>query len=464
MSVRVRFAPSPTGFLHIGGARTALFNYLFAKKMGGEFVLRVEDTDKERSTDASTQAILDGMQWLGLQWDEGPFFQSQRGELYQKAVDHLLAEGKAYKCFLTKEELEARKAERIAQGLPPRYDGRESQLENQSQDKPFVVRFKVPAGRTTVDDVIKGPATFSNEEIEDFVLLRSDGSPTYNLVVVVDDFDMRISHVIRGDDHLNNTPKQILLYQALGYALPVFAHVPLILGKDRQRLSKRHGATSVMAYRDMGYLPEAMINFLVRLGWSHQDQEIFSKTELHTLFNLEHVGISAGVFNEEKLIWLNQHYIKEAPFEVLKQEISYFITPDRSYIEEPDAEKVVDLLRDRAKTTKELAELSRFYFNDELTIPAEMAEKFVKSESLAPLAKLTQALETLDTFSESEVKPVFDRVLSENGLKFKQLGQPLRIVLTASPFSPGIFELLEVLGKKRSLQRLQQYLEANQGT
>src|SRR5512137_2732890 len=309
--MRLRFAPSPTGYLHIGGARTALFNWLLARKTGGTFILRIEDTDVARSTQESVDAILQGMEWLGLDWDEGPFYQSDNFPLYREYVQKLLDEGKAYRCRCTPEELEAKRELAMKEGRKPKYDGTCRSL-NIGPDTPSAVRFRAPEdGATCFDDLIKGPISFSNEELDDLIIQRSDGTPTYNFTVVIDDASMTITHVIRGDDHINNTPRQILLYEALGYPVPKFAHVPMILGADKSRLSKRHGATSVIAYRDQGFLPEALVNYLVRLGWSHGDEEIFSREELVEKFTIEAVGKSAGVFNPDKLLWLNHHYIKE---------------------------------------------------------------------------------------------------------------------------------------------------------
>ena len=309
-NLRVRFAPSPTGYLHIGGARTALFNYLLARKEGGTFILRIEDTDVARSTQESVDAILQAMDWLGLSYDEGPFYQSERFPLYKEKVEELLAQGKAYRCYCTSEELEKRRVNAMAKGLKPKYDGT-CRRRTEPLDLPWVVRFRAPEeGETVFIDKIKGAISFENDELDDVIIQRSDGTPTYNFVVVVDDATMGVNLVIRGDDHINNTPRQILMYQALGYQVPEFAHVPMILGADKARLSKRHGATSVMVYREMGYLPEAMVNYLVRLGWSHGDQEIFSMAELIEKFSLDSVGKSAGVFNPDKLLWLNAHYIK----------------------------------------------------------------------------------------------------------------------------------------------------------
>ncbi|HEY2989652.1 MAG TPA: glutamate--tRNA ligase, partial [Candidatus Binatia bacterium] len=317
-AIRTRFAPSPTGYLHIGGARTALFNYLFARHHGGQFILRIEDTDRERSTPEAIEAIVEALTWLRLDWDEGPFFQTQRYALYKEKIQELLAAGKAYPCTCAAEVLEAKRQAALKEKRKPMYDGtcrpEEGKIPALPQGKPYVIRFRSPqTGTTVVEDLVKGPVVFDNRELDDLIIARSDGSPTYNFCVVVDDIDMRISHIIRGDDHLANTPRQILLYQALGRTPPQFAHVPLILGLDKARLSKRHGATSVTAYRDMGYFPEAVANYLVRLGWSHGDQEIFSRAELIEKFSLDAVGKSAGVFNPEKLLWVNFHYLKIRP-------------------------------------------------------------------------------------------------------------------------------------------------------
>jgi glutamyl-tRNA synthetase len=456
---RVRFAPSPTGYLHIGGARTALFNYLYARHHQGTFLLRIEDTDKERSTAEATEAILDGMKWLGLSWDEGPFFQSERTELYKSKVDQLLNEGKAYRCYCTAEELEQRRQEQMAAKKPPKYDRRCRKLIGQKIDKPHTIRFLVPAGTTIVKDVVKGDTTFSNDELEDLVLARSDGSPTYNFVVVVDDVDMKITHVIRGDDHLNNTPKQILLYSALSAELPTFAHVPMILGADKQRLSKRHGATSVQSYREMGYLPHAMVNFLVRLGWSHGDQEIFSLEDLIEKFDLGSVGRSAGVFNAEKLLWLNQHYMKTEPAESLLAEMDRFIfipTPRKTGDE---WRRAINSLRDRAKTVKEMAELSRFYFQDEVVYDEHAAKKFLTPNIRTPLQILKDVLKGCEPFTEAVIKPKFEALLAQLGVPMKDVAQPLRVALSGGTVSPGIFEVLELVGKQRSIDRIDRALK-----
>ncbi|HEY4743631.1 MAG TPA: glutamate--tRNA ligase, partial [Desulfuromonadaceae bacterium] len=324
--LRVRFAPSPTGYLHVGGARTALFNWLLARKQEGTFILRIEDTDVERSTQESVDAILQGMEWLGLDWDEGPFYQSDNFPLYREYVHRLLDTGKAYRCYCTAEELEAKRELAMKEGRKPKYDGTCRERTDHPEGAPYVVRFRAPqAGATSFDDLIKGTITFPNEELDDLIIQRSDGTPTYNFCVVIDDASMRITTVIRGDDHVNNTPRQIQLYEALGFPVPCFAHVPMILGSDKTRLSKRHGATSVIAYRDMGFLPEALMNYLVRLGWSHGDDEIFSREEMIRKFDIANVGRSASVFNTEKLLWLNAHYIKSGDPERLAGLVAPFL-------------------------------------------------------------------------------------------------------------------------------------------
>ncbi|MCB0309265.1 MAG: glutamate--tRNA ligase [Bdellovibrionales bacterium] len=451
----VRFAPSPTGFLHIGGARTALFNYLYAKRFGGQFVLRIEDTDQARSTDEATKAILDGLRWFGLKWDTGPFFQSKRTDIYKKYLEILVNQEKAYRCYCTVEELQERRKRQLQEKKPPKYDGRCRSFIGQQLDKPYVWRFLVPKGQTVVRDLIKGDVVFNNEELEDLILARADGSLTYNFVVVVDDIDMGITHVIRGDDHLNNTPKQILIYEAFGKPIPAFAHVPLILGQDKQRLSKRHGATSVQSYRDMGYLPEAMINFLVRLGWSHGDQEIFSMDYLIENFDLEHIGKSAGVFNPEKLLWLNQHYIKSLPSGYLMDILSTFIPMTQAQKSSESALKLLEAMRERAKTMKEMADLSRFYFVDQIDIPSDLQEKYFKSSLTPALKSLQNELSALNVFDEESLKPLFEKVLHQCQMKMKDLAQPLRVILTGSTISPGIYELMAILGKDRVLQRLE---------
>ena len=455
--VRTRFAPSPTGYLHIGGARTALFNWLLARSRGGTFILRIEDTDVQRSTEEATAAILEAMAWLGLDTDEGPYFQSRRRQVYLDHIQKLLDEGRAYYCHCSPEQLKARKDQAFKEGRKPKYDGlcRDKGL---GPAPGAVVRFKGPLGGTTSwADLIKGPIAWDNSELDDLVILRSDGQPTYNLAVVADDVTMGITHVIRGDDHVNNTPRQILLYQALGAPLPRFGHVPMILGPDKKRLSKRHGAMSVTAYRDMGYLPEALVNYLVRLGWSHGDQEIFSPQELIEKFSLENVGRSAGVFDPEKLLWLNAHYIKESDPARLADlawpilEEKGLNASDREYLS-----RALVTLQPRAKTVIELAEQAGFYLAGEIEYEPKAAQKFLKA-SLAPvLAELIERLEALESFTEQGLEDLIRSLAEAHDLKLGQIAQPVRVALTGRTASPGLFEVMGVLGKARVLARLGQ--------
>jgi len=455
--MRLRFAPSPTGYLHIGGARTALFNWLLARKTGGTFILRIEDTDVARSTQESVDAILQGMEWLGLDWDEGPFYQSDNFPLYKEYAQRLLAEGKAYKCYCTTEELEAKREKALAEGRKPKYDGTCRGLTGGGADRPFVVRFKAPHdGVTAFNDLIKGPISFNNEELDDLIIQRTDGTPTYNFVVVVDDASMGITTVIRGDDHINNTPRQILLYEALGQAVPSFAHVPMILGADKTRLSKRHGATSVMAYRDMGLLPEAMINYLVRLGWSCGDEEIFSRDELIEKFTIEAVGKSAGVFNPDKLLWLNAHYIKTGDQERLAGLLLPFLAARGvdPAAGGPQLSAVVKTLQERAKTMVEMADGAIFYYTTALSYDEEAVSKHVKPETAGYLQKLAESLLSLAEFNHEAIEEVFKSVCSELGIKMGQIGPAVRIALSGGTVSPSIYEVMEVLGREETCRRL----------
>jgi len=462
--IRVRFAPSPTGHLHIGGARTALFNYLLARHQSGAFILRIEDTDRSRSTDEFIEAIIEGMKWLGLEWDEGPFRQTDRFDVYRGYIDKLLKEGKAYYCFCTQEELEARRKEAAAKGLPQKYDGRcREKIQDaryKMQDGNTAVRFKMPQeGQTVVDDLIRGTVLFDNAQLDDLIILRSDGTPTYNFTVVVDDVDMNITHVIRGDDHLNNTPKQIHIYKALGYEIPQFAHLPMILGADKTRLSKRHGATSVMAYYEMGYLPDALVNYLVRLGWSSGDQEIFTRKELIEKFSFEHVGKAAAVFNPEKLLWLNSQYIINTPAEKLAELVMPFLIKDKiiSSGQELNMEwlsKAINTLKERAKTLVELATSLRYYIAEEVEYNEKAKEKFLNEKSRELLSELKNTLTSLTEFSHEELEKAFKAVTEKHGVKLKDLAQPVRVAMTGGTESPGIFEVLEVLGKEKTLKRL----------
>lgn len=464
--IRTRFAPSPTGYLHIGGARTALFNFLFARHHGGTFILRIEDTDRERSTPEAIQAILDAMKWLELDYDEGPFYQTERYPLYKNKIQELLAKGKAYPCICTPAELDAKRQLAQKEKRKPAYDGtcrpESGVVPALPNDKPYTVRFRSPReGSTVVKDLIKGDVVFDNRELDDLIIARSDGTPTYNFCVVVDDIEMSISHIIRGDDHLSNTPRQIQLYEAFGCELPQFAHVPLILGTDKARLSKRHGATSVTAYRDMGYFPEAVVNYLARLAWSHGDQEIFSREELIEKFTLENVGTSAGVFNPEKFLWVNFHYLKSKPLAQLADEIVPFIRAKGYPVPEDRLwrEKMIATLRERAKTLAELVDAAHYYLSDEISFEKKAAKKFLTTDAAAPIQTLIQKLSALGDFIEPAIEQAFTRTLEEHGLPMGKLAQPVRVALTGGSVSPGIHDVIAVLGKERTIRRLQSALE-----
>jgi len=454
--LKVRFAPSPTGYLHIGGARTALFNYLLARQQQGTFVLRIEDTDTQRSTQESVDAILQAMDWLGLHCDEGPFYQSERFDLYRGKVEELLDAGKAYRCYCTPEELERKRDQAMKAGLKPKYDGTCRARTDHPADAPYVVRFKAPEeGETAFVDRIKGRIAFQNQELDDLIIQRTDGTPTYNFVVVIDDATMGITLVVRGDDHINNTPRQIQLYEALGYAVPEFAHVPMILGADKTRLSKRHGATSVMAYREMGYLPEAMVNYLVRLGWSFGDEEIFSMEELVEKFSLDNVGRSAGVFNPDKLLWLNAHYIKTGdPKRLASLAREFLLRDDVDPASGPDLTAAVSTLQERARTILELAEGAKIYYLRQIDYDPEAEAKFLTPDKLPALECLARHLEQAEGFSAATVESAFQGALDELGLKMGKLGPSVRVALTGVTQSPGLYEVMEVLGKEESLRRL----------
>ena len=455
--VRLRFAPSPTGFLHVGGARTALFNWLLARKHHGKFILRIEDTDVARSTQESVDAILQGMTWLGLDWDEGPFYQSDNFPLYKEYVQKLLAAGKAYKCYCSAEELDAKREQALKVGGKPKYDGTCRDLPPKEDDgRPYVVRFKTPKeGTTSWMDAIKGKISFENSELDDLIIQRTDGTPTYNFVVVIDDVAMGMTMVIRGDDHVNNTPRQILLYQALGAPVPTFAHVPMILGADKARLSKRHGATSVMAYRDMGFLPEAMVNYLVRLGWSCGDEEIFSLEELIQKFDIGNVGRSAGVFNTDKLLWLNAHYIKTGDPVRLAGLVTPFLA-ERGVdpATGPDLVAVVKTLQERAKTMLELADGALFYYKSDLSYDGKGIAKFFTPGTPALLEVLIGKLEALESLSFESIEAVFKEICEEKGIKLGGIGPAVRLALSGSTASPGIFEMILVLGVAETSKRL----------
>lgn len=455
--VLTRFSPSPTGSLHLGGAHTALFNWLVARHHQGVFILRIEDTDVERSEERYVQEILEALTWLGLNWDEGPYRQSQRLHLYQEYIDRLLAVGAAYYCDCPPAELEARRKAALAQGGKPRYDGR-CRERGLKRGPDTAVRFKTKqTGTTHWRDLIKGPLAFDNGELDDLVLARADGLPTYNFAVVVDDITMAVTQVIRGDDHVPNTPRQLLIYEALGATPPRFAHMPLMLGKDRAKLSKRHGALSILAYREMGYLPQALVNYLARLGWSHGDQEIFSREELIQYFSLEQVTKSAGVFDEDKLLWLNSHYIKEMSPPALGRALTPFLAP--LGIENPDQAylaRVVLTLQKRCQTLTEMAGAARFYFKDPRPYEAQAARKFLTPENTPLLTEIARRLKALPEVSEDALTHLFDELAGETGLKMFNLAQPVRVALTGKAASPGLFEIIDILGRDEALLRIHQ--------
>ncbi len=459
--VRVRFAPSPTGHLHIGGARTALFNWLFARHNKGIFILRIEDTDRSRSTEEYIDSIMEGMRWLKLDWDEGPFRQTDRFEIYRKYAEKLVSEGKAYYCYCSPEELEERRKKAISEGRSPKYNRRCLYINEPISDRKPAIRFKMPQeGTIIVKDMVKGDVTFENSQLDDLIIMRSDGTPTYNFTVVVDDVDMGITHVIRGDDHLNNTPKQIHIYSALGYETPVFAHLPMILGSDKTRLSKRHGATSVIAYRDMGYLPEALSNYLVRLGWSYGDQEIFSREELIEYFSFEHVGKASAVFNPEKLLWLNSQYIMKTPPDKLVELVMPFLLKKEILKEEHDVDKkwlsrAIVTLQERAKTLDELADSLSFYIMDKVEYNPKAKAKFLKVENLEFLKSVKSSLENTDDISIQILENIFKSTAEKYNVKLGSIAQSVRVALTGKSESPGIFEVIEILGKEKTIKRIE---------
>jgi glutamyl-tRNA synthetase len=442
-----------------------LFNWLFARQQEGVFILRIEDTDQSRSTDESIHAIIEGMKWVGLDWDEGPFRQTERMELYRSHALTLLEKGRAYWCVCKAEELEARRKEAEAKGLSPRYDGRCRNLGITQPTEDAALRFKAPQeGQTVVDDLIKGTIVFDNAVLDDLIILRSNGYPTYNFSVVVDDALMQVTHVVRGDDHLTNTPRQVPIFQALGFPVPRFGHLPMILGADKTRLSKRHGATSIMAYKDMGYLPEAMVNYLVRLGWSHGDQEIFTRRELIEKFSWDHVQKSAAVFNPDKLLWMNAEYIKTSPpVQVVRQLMPLLeqagLGEDVRAVSDEWLVQLVVLVKERAKTLVEMVEWVRPYFGAAAPLEEEAAKKFLTPATAPVLSKLLERFQAFSVFSKSEWEAAFKKLVEEEGIKMGQLAQPVRVALTGRTASPGLFEVMEVLGRERTLFRLQQGVE-----
>ena len=459
MSVRTRFAPSPTGYLHVGGARTALFSWLFARKHGGAFVLRIEDTDLQRSTAESVNAILEGMTWLGLEYDEGPFYQTKRFDRYNAVIDELMDKGLAYRCSCSKERIDALREEQMRQKIKPRYDGRCRGVEI-DPNEPHVVRFVNPrTGPVVVDDMVRSHVVFRNEELDDLIIRRTDGSPTYNLTVVVDDMDMGISHVVRGDDHLNNTPRQINILHALGKEPPKYAHVPMILGDDGSRLSKRHGAVSVIQYRDNGFLPEALLNYLVRLGWSHEEQEVFGIDEMIEFFDIDQVNKAASTFNTNKLLWLNQHYITNGD----PKRIAHLLSPhmgklDIDPAEGPDLVDVVEAQQGRAQTLVEMAEISAFFYRDYDEFDQKAAKKNLRPVAREPLEKAREALVALEEWTPENLHALVDRVAEGLELKMGKVAQPLRVAVVGRAASPGIDVTLYLVGKEACLRRIDRAL------
>jgi glutamyl-tRNA synthetase len=459
--VRTRFAPSPTGDLHIGGARTALFNWLLARHSHGVFILRIEDTDVARSTQESMQVILDAMTWLGMDWDEGPFYQTQRMSFYQEAAEKLLREGRAYRCYCTPEELEIKREAALKTGIKPKYDRTCFHRKSFPPGGPSAIRFLSPdEGKTVVEDLIQGRVEFDNTELDDLIILRSDGLPTYNFSVVVDDATMGITHVIRGNDHLNNTPRQIQIYQALGYPIPQFGHVPMILGPDKKKLSKRHGAQSVMEYKTMGYLPQAVVNYLVRLGWSYGDQEEFTREELIEKFNLEAVGRSAAAINPGKLDWLNAQYIKKIELEELVQRVRPFVEA-KGYlnIDTDLLRKAVLSLRERVKTLVEMADVSEFYFCEEIAYDEKAAAKFLNQETISMFNQAITSLLNESVLEKERVHGLIQQLAETRGEPLVKIAQPLRVALTGRTVSPPIDAVMEVLGKKEVIKRLHRAIE-----
>jgi len=453
--VRTRFAPSPTGYLHIGGARTALFSWAYARKHKGTFVLRVEDTDLERSTEESVQAILDSMSWLGLGYDEGPFYQMQRMERYKAVLQQLLDEGKAYHCYASREELDKLREEQQAAGLKPRYDRRwrDSKVTPPAGVQP-VIRFKNPLdGGVVIDDMVKGRVVVSNGELDDLIIARSDGTPTYNFCVVIDDWDMNITHVIRGDDHLNNTPRQINILKALGAPLPQYAHVPMILGHDGERLSKRHGAVSVMQYQEDGYLPEALLNYLARLGWAHGDEEVFDLDQFVEWFDLDTISKSPAKFNPEKLLWLNQQYLKKTDSTRLAKLVVPFLETDCCNPEKgPSMEAVIDLLKERVNTIEELADAA-VYFYRPLTPSPELMAEHITPEIFPIIRQLQEKLKQVE-WNKLAINNLLKSVVAEHGLKFPKIAMPLRLLVTGETQTPAVDAVLELLGREETLKRI----------
>ena len=461
MKIKTRFAPSPTGYLHVGGARTALYSWLYARHLGGEFVLRIEDTDLERSTQPAIDAIMDGMNWLNLDWDEGPYFQTKRFDRYNAVIDEMLEAGTAYKCYCSKERLEALRETQMANNEKPRYDGRcRDSHEHHADDEPCVVRFRNPQeGSVIFDDQIRGPIEFSNQELDDLIIRRTDGAPTYNFCVVVDDWDMGITHVIRGEDHINNTPRQINILKAIGAEVPVYAHVSMILGDDGKKLSKRHGAVGVMQYRDDGYLPEALLNYLVRLGWAHGDQEIFSVAEMTELFDLSAVSKSASAFNTEKLQWLNHHYITTLPPEYVATHLQWHIEQENIDTRTgPQLSQLVQLLGERCKTLKEMAASCRYFYEEFEQFDADAAKKHLRPVARQPLEVVRDKLQAISDWTAENVHQAIQATADELEVGMGKVGMPLRVAVTGAGQSPGLDVTVHAIGQSRAIARIEKAL------
>jgi glutamyl-tRNA synthetase len=456
MNVRTRFAPSPTGMLHIGGVRTALFCWLYARRHGGQFILRVEDTDRDRSTQEAVQVILDGMKWLGLDADEGPFYQTQRYGRYREVIDQWLAEGKAYHCYCTKEELEQLRNDQLARKEKPRYDGRCRHRTEPREGVTPVVRFRSPEeGTVVVEDAVHGQVVFRNSELDDLIILRSDGNPTYNFCVTVDDWDMKITHVIRGDDHLNNTPRQINMLKALGGELPTYAHLPMILGPDGAKLSKRHGAVSVLQYHEDGYLPEALLNYLARLGWSHGDQEIFTLEEMCRLFDIADVNKSAAAINPDKLVWLNQQHLMRTDDARIADELKWHLGQlEVDWMQGPDLRAVVASQKERSKTLKEMAANSAFFFREPAWYEEKAAKKNLTPESKPHLQHMREVLASLEEWSAAAIHAQIEARAEQSGVGMGKVAQPIRVAVSGGSVSPPIDQTLEILGREETLKRL----------
>jgi len=461
MTIRTRFAPSPTGYLHVGGARTALYSWLYAQSQGGDFVLRIEDTDIERSTQEAIDAILEGMEWLGLAWQHGPYYQTKRFDRYRELIQQLLAEDKAYKCYCSKERLDAIREAQMAKGEKPRYDGCcRNGRDDVAADAPYVIRFRNPEqGSVVFDDHVRGRIEIANAELDDLIIARTDGTPTYNFCVVVDDWDMEITHVVRGEDHINNTPRQINILKALGAPVPEYAHVSMILGDDGAKLSKRHGAVSVMQYRDDGYLPEALLNYLVRLGWSHGDQEVFSMAEMKELFSLDAINKSASAFNTDKLLWLNQHYMRTLPVEQVAGYLQWHFEDQKlDSANGPTLEELIPVMAERCQTLKALAESSRYFYEEYEAFDAAAAKKHLRPVAKEPLALIQTKLNELEDWSVESLHATIQATAEQLGVGMGKVGMPLRVAVTGGGNSPSLDITLKLIGKQRVEQRISKAL------